>query len=191
MKGRFIMMKKISKRIVALAIALVALVMFTNTAKATTADELKAYALSATDFNGTKIIVRDTDKVKIEKYFANHEVSDEQATKVKEIADKAIAFMNANGAKNPSQLKTKEKKQQLLSYAQEAAKVLGLTVSYDASEERLDVFEDGKQIDSYYWGVELVQTGSTNYGYFVLAGVTLVAGVMLVVARKKIAAVNA
>lgn len=185
------MMKKLSKQIVALAIALVAIVMFSNTAKATTASELQDYLCSGKNFNGTTLIIRDEDKVQVERYFSTHTVTDEQATKVKEIADKAIAYMNADGAKSPNKMSTKAKKQQLLAYGQEAAKVLGLTVTYNAADETIDVYENGTQIGVLHWGNELVQTGSTNYGYAVLAGVVLVAGAMLVVARKKIAAVNA
>ena len=64
-------------------------------------------------------------------------------------------------------------------------------------EERLDIYDaNGKFVDSLYWGVEvktgktttepkLVQTGSTNYGYVAVAGVVVIAGITLAVARKK------
>ena len=103
--------------------------------------------------------------------------------------------MNADGATEPNQLSSKAKKQELLSYAQEAAAVMGLTVSYDATEERLDIYKNGALYDSLNWGVTksskgstesaLVQTGTTNYVYILMAGIMLIAGIMLVVSRKK------
>ena len=59
-----------------------------------------------------------------------------------------------------------------------------------------------KYVESLYWGVEvksgkgttepkLVQTGSTNYGYVAVAGVVLIAGIALVVARKNAVRANA
>ena len=63
----------------------------------------------------------------------------------------------------------------------------------------LDVYKDGTQVDSLYWGVyvdengnkvstsepQLAKTGSTNYIYAIAAGVVLIAGIAYVVARKK------
>mgnify|MGYP004437780651 CR=1 FL=1 len=42
----------------------------------------------------------------------------------KAIIDKGVALMNADGATEPNQLSSKAKKQELLSYAQEAAAVM-------------------------------------------------------------------
>ena len=124
-----------------------------------------------------------------------NEMTDAQADQIKAIIDKGVALMNADGASEPNQLSSKAKKQELLSYAQEAAAVMGLTVSYDATEERLDIYKNGVLYDSLNWGVTesskgstesaLVQTGSTNYVYIVVAGIMLIAGIMLVISRKK------
>ena len=122
-------------------------------------------------------------------------MTDDQANQIKAIIDKGVALMNADGATEPNQLSSKAKKQELLSYAQEAAAVMGLTVTYDATEERLDIYKNGALYDSLNWGVTesskgstesaLVQTGSSNYGYIIIAGIVLIAGIMLVISRKK------
>lgn len=188
-------MKKITKVMLALVMAIVALTVFTTKSNAMTANELKDYICNDKGINGTKLIIRDADKVKVEKFFANNEMTDTQADQIKAIIDKGVALMNADGASEPNQLSSKAKKQELLSYAQEAAAVMGLTVSYDATEERLDIYKNGVLYDSLNWGVTesskgstesaLVQTGSTNYVYIVVAGIMLIAGIMLVVSRKK------
>ena len=188
-------MKKITKVMLALVMAIVALTVFTTKSNAMTANELKDYICNDKGINGTKLIIRDADKVKVEKFFANNEMTDAQADQIKAIIDKGVALMNADGASEPNQLSSKAKKQELLSYAQEAAAVIGLTVSYDATEERLDIYKNGVLYDSLNWGVTesskgstesaLVQTGSTNYVYIVVAGIMLIAGIMLVVSRKK------
>ena len=188
-------MKKITKVMLALVMAIVALTVFTTKSNAMTANELKDYICNDKGINGTKLIIRDADKVKVEKFFANNEMTDAQADQIKAIIDKGVALMNADGASEPNQLSSKAKKQELLSYAQEAAAVMGLTVSYDAAEERLDIYKNGVLYDSLNWGVTesskgstesaLVQTGSTNYVYIVVAGIMLIAGIMLVVSRKK------
>lgn len=188
-------MKKITKVMLALVMAIVALTVFTTKSNAMTANELKDYICNDKGINGTKLIIRDADKVKVEKFFANNEMTDAQADQIKAIIDKGVALMNADGASEPNQLSSKAKKQELLSYAQEAAAVMGLTVSYDATEERLDIYKNGVLYDSLNLGVTesskgstesaLVQTGSTNYVYIVVAGIMLIAGIMLVVSRKK------
>ena len=188
-------MKKITKVMLALVMAIVALTVFTTKSNAMTANELKDYICNDKGINGTKLIIRDADKVKVEKFFANNEMTDAQADQIKAIIDKGVALMNADGASEPNQLSSKAKKLELLSYAQEAAAVMGLTVSYDATEERLDIYKNGVLYDSLNWGVTesskgstesaLVQTGSTNYVYIVVAGIMLIAGIMLVISRKK------
>lgn len=196
-------MKRVTKTMIALVLLVVALVMFSTKSNAMTANELKDYVCDGKGIGGTNLVIRDADKVKVENFFKNNEMTDAQATEIKSIIDKAVVLMNADGAKEPNALSTKAKKQQLLSYAQEAAAVMGLEVTYDATEERLDLYKNGALYDSLNWGVTtststltttktssgttepaLVQTGSSNYEYIIIAGIVLIAGIMLVVSRK-------
>ena len=189
-------MKKVFSTIL---IALVAMLMLGTVSMATTEAELEEYLYSVHEVGGAKVQIRDTDKVKLEKFFKENEITDAQATEVKEIIDNALKLMNDDGAASPEKISTVAKKQELLEYARKVASILGYTVSYDGTEKRLDVYKDGTQVDSLYWGVyvdengnkvsttepKLAQTGSTNYIYAIAAGVVLIAGIAYVVARKK------
>lgn len=188
-------MKLMNKIVIMLLVLVAMLFALTTQSHATTKEELKDYMLKEKDFCGTKLIIRDTDAVKLKKFFKTHDMTDAQATKIKNLIDKAVAYMNADGAKSPNKVSTPAKKKVLIGYAKEAAGVLGLTVSYDASQERLDIYENGKLYDSLYWGVEkksgkpttepkLKTTGMTNYAVFGIAGVMGIAGITLFVARK-------
>ena len=193
-------MKKI---ISTMLIAVIAVLMLGTVSKATTKNELKDYVLTEKGIGGTNYVIRDSDKKKVENFFAKNEITDAQATEIKGLIDKAIKLMNEDGAKDPNAV-SKAKKQELASYVQQAASILGLTVSYDATEKRLDIYRDGKLLDSLFWGVEKVktstgttkyvigtkkaaQTGSTNYVYAIAGAVVLIAGTTLLVAKRKTA----
>ena len=189
-------MKKI---ISTMLIALMAILMLGTVSMATTEKELEEYMYSEHTIGGTTFIIRDTDKAKLEKFFNENELTDAQATEIKDIIEKAIKFMSEDGADMPNKVSTAAKKQELLSYAREVAAVLGYTVSYDSTETRLDIYKDGAQVDSLYWGYvvtkdgkkvattepKLIKTGSTNYLYVIGAGVVLIAGITFIIARKK------
>lgn len=188
-------MSTMKKIILATILVAVTLVMFSNTSKAMTKEELKDYICTEKKFNGTEtLIIKNADKAKVERFFKETEMTDEQAGKIKDIVDKAVAFMSADGAVTPNELSTKAKKDELLNYAKEAAKVVGMEVTYDATETRLDIYKNGAIYDSLNWGVKngkgtsessLVQTGSTNYFYIIIAGIVVIAGTMLIISRKK------
>jgi LPXTG-motif cell wall-anchored protein len=189
-------MKKVLSTIL---ITLVAMLMLGTVSMATTEAELEEYVYSVHEIAGAKIKMRDTDKVKLEKFFKENDLTDEQATEIKGIVEKAIKVMNEDGASAPDKISTTAKKQELLGYAEQVASILGYTVSFDSTENRLDIYKNGTQVDSLYWGVyvdengnqvattepSLAKTGSTNYLYVIGAGVVLIAGITFVIARKK------
>ena len=196
-------MRVLKKSVIILITTLFALTVFATKSHAFSKADLQEYMTTEKNFTGTKLIIRDSDKVKLESFFKKTEITDEQASKIKQCIEGAIKYMNEDGAKSPNKMSSTDKKQKLLQYAKDAAAVLNMTVSYDASEERLDIYgTDGKFIDSLYWGIEaktgaattepaLVQTGSTNYVYVAVAGVMIVAGITLAIARKNTVKVNA
>ena len=65
-------MKKIMNVMLVLVVAIVSLTMFATKSNAMTASELKAYICNEKGINGTKLVIRDADKVKVEKFFANN-----------------------------------------------------------------------------------------------------------------------
>lgn len=189
-------MRRLKKIAILLATMMVALIIFATKSAAFTKADLYDYMTTKKDFTGTKLIIRNSDKVKLESFFRKTEITDEQAEKIKGYIDEAVEYMNVDGAKSPNRVSTTEKKRRLLQFAKDAAAVLNMSVKYDASEERLDIYDaNGKFIDSLYWGIEvksskgttdpkLVQTGYTNYEYIAVAGVIFIAGITLAMARK-------
>ena len=108
--------------------------------------------------------------------------------------------MTADGATEPNNVSTVEKKTELFSYAQRMANVLDLTVSYDSTETRLDFYDNGTLVESIFWGIvykddgskeitsesKLAKTGSSNYEYIIIPCIVLIAGTMIVIARRKV-----
>ena len=190
-------MKTLKRVTILIATILVALSIFATKSAAFTKADLYDYMTTKKNFTGTELIIRNSDKAKLESFFKKTEITDAQAEQIKGYIEAAVKYMNEDGAKSPNKVSTTEKKHVLLQFAKDAAAVLNMSVKYDASEERLDIYDaNGKFIDSLYWGVEvksnkgttepkLVQTGSTNYGYVAVAGVVVIAGITLAVARKK------
>ena len=195
------MKKKSLMIIIPVFIVIIALAMLSTKSQATTEKELEEYMYQAHDFSGITYIIRDSDKIKLQKFFNENDLTDEQATKIKNLIDDAINLMNEDGATEPNKVSTKEKKTQLISYAKQAAAVMGLSASYDSTETRLDIYKDGVLIDSValFWGViatedgtkvittdsKLAKTGSMNYEYVIIPSVVLVAGTIFIIARKK------
>lgn len=193
------MKRKILSVIVTTMLLIVGVFSMTTESKATTQKELEEYFYEEHTISGVTYIIRDTDKVKLQKFFNENNLTDEQATKIKELFDKAMNLMNTDGAAEPNKISTQAKKTELISYAQEIASILGYTVSYDATETRLDIYKDGNLIDSLFWGVtpskdgkkvattepKLLKTGSTNYEYIIVPCIALIVGGILVIARRK------
>ena len=186
---------KSMKKFSIIAILIITLTLISSNVYATTANELKDYICNPKGIAGTNLVIRDSDKVKVERFFSENSITDEQATQIKNIIDEAIALMTEDGATEPRNLSSYAKKEQLLNYAKEAAALVGLTVSYDVAEGRLDIYKDGVLYESLNWGVSpdgtyaqeaLVQTGSTNYIYLGIGGAILIAIIALIVTNKEI-----
>ena len=185
------------KKTISIIIAVIVMTIC-STSKAVTQSELEDYIFDIFNISGIQYQIRDTDKLKIEKFFKENTITDEQATEIKDTVDKAIKLMNEDGANEPNQLSSHEKKAELLSYAKDIAKTFDYTVSYDATEKRLDVYKNGTMVESLNWGEtiedgkktittesKLAKTGSSNYQYIIIPGLVLIAGAMLIVTRNK------
>ena len=154
--------------------------------RATTESELEAY-IKQTHTVAGKTVKLEADKVvKVERYLSTHDVTDEQATAVKAKIDEGKALLNKAGVADYTKM-SRADKQQLLKIGQEAAKALGLTMTYNASEKRVEIYEGTKMLDSQPINADiLVQTGSNNVVYIVLAAAAIIAiaGVAVVSMKK-------
>ena len=172
-------MKKTLAIVLLVIIAVMALATGVNAATSSTlADELYA--------KGSKYGMTSADKVKIERYLADNAVTDEQANQVLAKANEAAKIMEEAGVTNYKDL-TADKKNELKTIANEAASVLGLTLTFKSGN--VEVYKDGKLIETL--GVsnngKLVYTGNNTNVILVVSSVAVVALAAGFVARKKIA----
>ena len=126
------------------------------------------------------------DKVKVERYLADNEVTDEQASAILAKADEAIAIMDAEGTKDVRELSA-DAKAKIKAIAQETASTIGLTLVFTSGT--VEVYKDGELIDT----VTLSNSGKLAYTrnninvLLVVASVAVIALATTVVVRKRMA----
>lgn len=175
------------RKLAAVALLLVMLIgVFAGTVNAATESELLEYLSQEFKVGGETISISAEDKVKIERYLNENEVTAEQADSIIAKVDQVIAILEEAGETDLTKL-SREDKDRIMAIANEAASVLGLTLSYDASTKTISVYKDGKLIESTSIASEtsgeLVQTGSTGYVYVAILAVAIIA-VVAVVTKK-------
>lgn len=171
------MKKLISIAILFIMVAMLATTIVNAAINSTLADEL--YAL------GSKYGMTSQDKVKIERYLADNPVTDAQANQVMEKAKEAVKIMEEAGTTDVSKLTT-EQKNKLKTLANEAASIVGLTLTFKSGT--VEIYKDGKLIEVL--GSEngkLAYTGNNVNVVLVVSSVAVVALAAVIVARKKFA----
>ena len=172
---------------------------------ATTASELseQLYAL------GSKYGATAGDKVKLDRYLTDYPVTDEQANAVMAKANEAAAVMDKAGVTSVKNL-TADQKNQLKTIANEAASIVGLTLTFEG--EKVNIYKNGKLIDSVSLsgssaststnkssnsgktsstaskaasGSKLVYTGN-EYTVYMIGAVAVIALAGIVIIRKKV-----
>lgn len=176
-------MKRLAVVTLLVVMLMVALV---GTVNAATESELLNYLSKEFTVAGEKVSISEADKVKIERYLNDNEVTAEQADSIIAKVDEVIAIMDEAGETDLTKL-SQEDKNKIISIANSAAEELGLTLSYDASSKTLSVYKDGKLIESssIVSNDELVQTGSANYVYVAILAVAVIAIAAVVVKRAR------
>lgn len=141
---------------------------------------------------GKKYGVTEADKVKAERYVADNPITDEQATAIYAKAQEAVKLLDEAGVTDGSKLDTqltKEQREKLEKIAQEAADIIGVTLTY--KNGTVEVYKDGKKIDVYTFGFDkkAPYTGNnTNITLVVVSSVAVIALVAVAfVVRKKFA----
>lgn len=151
--------------------------------KATLADDLysKLSAYGATS----------ADKVKVERYLADNEVTDTQADAILARADEAVAIMKAEGVTDVTKLSA-EAKSKVQSIAQKAASEIGLTLSF--TDGNVEVYDaNGKLIDTITVSStgKLAYTGNSVNTVLVVSSVAVIALAAVVVTKKRLSTVGA
>lgn len=154
---------------------------------AMTQDELVEYVTKEHTINGTTYKAPDRYKRELENYLIDHPITDAQADEMKTKFDNLLAYINSLGKTHIKDL-TKSEKQTLLDKANEITAIVNVTVKYNATDKTIEFYDaDGKKITAL--PVEdydtLVQTGSSNYDYAIVAGIVAVVAIAGVVVYKK------
>lgn len=164
--------------------------MCTSIVCATTRAELtdQLYAI------GSRFGATAADKVRVERFVADNEITDAQANAIVAKANEIAAIFEAAGATNFSQLSAAQK-DQVKSLASDAAGIVGVTLSF--KNGNVEAYKNGKLVDSTATpinkpgngssasaGETLVYTGSNSY--IAIAVVSVVALATAVVVGKKV-----
>ena len=133
---------------------------------------------------GAKYGLRESDRVKIERYFAEYPATDAEVNKILAKADEIVAFMEEVGAKNYMDL-TAEQKNKVKSLAQEAADIVGVTLVFKTSS--VEIYKNGKLIETVTNNNgKLVYTGN-NMSVVLSVSIIAIIALSTVVAKKRIA----
>lgn len=172
------------KKLISMAIVLVMVVaLFATMVNAATNDTLADEIYSM----GAKYGMTEADKVKIERYLSDYPVTDDQANQVIAYANEAVQIMENAGVTDYREL-SREDKDALKSIANNAASVLGVTLTFKAGT--VEVYKDGKLIEtitSSSTSGKLAYTGNNINTVLVVSSVAVVALAAAVVVGKKFA----
>lgn len=171
------------KKVVSILILFVLLASMTTIVNATSADDLADTLYEMGEPYG----LREADKVRIERYLADNDVSDEQADEIIAIAEEAVAVFEEAGVSTYSDL-TNDQKDELKSLANEAADVLGLTLVFGTKQ--VEIYQDGTLIEvvTLEDGDILAYTGNSTMNIvLVVSSIVAIALVAVLVTRKKFA----
>ena len=134
---------------------------------------------------GSKYGMTSADKVKIERYLADNPVTDDEANQIVAKAEEAVAIMEEAGVTDITKLSTAQKNQ-LKTIANEAASIVGITISIKAGV--VEFYKDGKLIETATLNNgKLAYTGSSTNVVLVVSSIAIVALATGIVAKKKLA----
>ena len=170
------------KKVLSFLVLFVLLATFATTVNAVSSNELadKLYEL------GSPYGMTSSHKLRIERYLADNEVTDDQANQIVAKAEAAVAIMKEAGTTDYFSL-TDSQKNQIKSLAVEAADIIGLTLTF--SNRTVQIYKDGKLIDTVSAddGSKLAYTGNNTNAILVVSSVAVIALAVGFAARKKFA----
>lgn len=177
------------------------LAMCTSIVSATTKAELPDQLFAI----GSKYGATASDKIKIERYIADNDLTDAQATAIVAKAKEIAAIMDAAGVTDPTKLSA-EDKAKVKSIANEAASIAGVSLVFKSND--VEIYKNGKKLDSVKSplsgpasgssngssassakttsGKKLVYTGSNSYVAIAAGSIAVVALATIVIIKKKV-----
>lgn len=172
-------MKKTLLISILVAIILMACATVVNaTTSSTLADELYT--------KGEKYGMTSADKVKIERYLSENEVTDEQANQIMSKADEAVAVMENAGVTNYNKL-TQDKKSELKTIAKETADIVDAKLVFKSGS--VEIYDaNGKLIETVAQNNgKLAYTGNNSVNVVLTVSVIAMIALAITVGGKKIA----
>ncbi len=171
-------MKKILS--IALLVVILATMMAGIVNAATTSESIEAiYAL------GSKYGMTSADKVKLERFIADYGVTEDQASQLLAKAQEAEKIMIEAGVTNYSDL-TAEQKNQIKSIANEAASIVGVTLTF--KKGAVEIYKDGKLIETITnTEGKLAYTGNETNVVLIASSVVAVIALTAVIIKKRTA----
>ena len=172
------------KKIVTIATIFLMVVMFATTiVSAATKDSLvnDLYALTS------KYGVTEADKVKAERFLTEYPITEDQANQIYGKATEAIKILEDAGVTDVKKLDTQLTKQQKLKFqslCQEAADIVGVTLTY--RNGTAEVYKNGKKVEVFYFtDGKLAYTGNNINIVLVVSSVAVIALATVYIVRKK------
>jgi len=172
-------MKKTLVISILFAIILMACATVVNaTTSSTLADEIYS--------KGKKYGVTSADKVKIERYLSENEVSDEEANQIISKVDEAVAVMEKAGVVNYGEL-TQSQRDELKTIAKEAADIIDVKLVYKSGS--VEIYDNqGKLIETVAPNNgKLAYTGNDSVNVVLTVSVIAVIALAITVGGKKFA----
>ena len=172
------------KKIVTIATIFLMVVMFATTiVSATTKDSLvnDLYALTS------KYGVTEADKVKAERFLTEYPITEDQVNQIYGKATEAIKILEdakVTDVKKLDKQLTNEQKLKFQSLCQEAADIVGVTLTY--RNGTAEVYKNGKKIEVFYFtDGKLAYTGNNINIVLVVSSVAVIALATVYIVRKK------
>lgn len=172
------------KKIITISTIFLMVVMFATTiVSAATKDSLvnDLYALTS------KYGVTEADKVKAERFLTEYPITEDQANQIYGKATEAIKILEDAGVTDVKKLDTQLTKQQKLKFqslCQEAADIVGVTLTY--RNGTAEVYKNGKKIEVFYFtDGKLAYTGNNINIVLVVSSVAVIALATVYIVRKK------
>jgi len=176
------------RKILSIALMLVAILGFNLNVKAASEDELLAHMSKTFKIAGSEVKLLDSDIVKVERYLSENEITADQADQIIAKIDEIVAIMNSEGVADPLKLNDAKRKE-VLNIAKEAANLAGASLTYDYTNKVVSIYKDGKLVDTAsIKPYKLAQTGSSNTVYVVISGLALVTGALYLYRKSKVSA---
>ena len=160
------------KILVSMLLLIVLVGVLATNSMATTNAELIEFAKSNHTVAGKSIGLTPANRVKVERYLTENPVTDTQAGAIMAKAKELIALMESAGVSDPADL-SKSDKEKFMAIAQEGADVIGVKLVFHPHS--VDVYKDGKLIESATLDNKLAYTGNNINLALVISSIALFA----------------